>query len=116
MLIRSGSPVKASSVGRKRKSADEDPRPKQCRTWTSYTAYVSSLVTNYCWNSSKDTAFRYLMPKANLQAAMVDHDYVELPFAEYWVDKENEVVLLLSSNPMLNCRYIPAHCTVYHAM
>ena len=83
--------MKVATIGCKRKAEDEDPRPVHFRMWAGYTDHVNSLVTNYCWASSKDIAYRYLMPKADLRAAVLDHDYASIPFTEYWVDEANKV-------------------------
>lgn len=88
-----GSPLKMHTL-RKRKRTndnDDDPRPSKYRKWAGYGQFVNNLTTNYCFHSGKQVAFRYLNPKADLQAAMLEHDYTLLPFAEYWVDASNRV-------------------------
>ena len=58
-----------------------------------YNAFVANSVTNYRSQSGKDLAFRYLIPKADLETAMLDHDYTKLPFAEYSIDRANKVII-----------------------
>ena len=81
-----GSPMKAKTLPGKRKCSLDDPRPPKYRRLTGYADHVRSTVLNYCSKSSKDIAIRYLWEKANIQAAALDHDYLKLPFTEYWVD------------------------------
>jgi len=89
-----GSPVKVKNITEHKKpTADEgnDPRPLKYRNLEGYNAFVANSITNYCYHSGKHLAFRYLVPKADLQAAVFDHDYTKLPFAQYWVDRANHV-------------------------
>ncbi|XP_033739376.1 uncharacterized protein LOC117326767 isoform X1 [Pecten maximus] len=69
----------------------DDPRPERFRGNNGYNSFVRSQVINYCAVSSKDLAFRYLMPKANIQVAARDHDYTTLPMTEHWVDTGTKV-------------------------
>jgi len=89
-----GSPVKVDII-KKRKTGtsgeNDDPRPLKYRNRAGYNAFVTNSITNYCFHSGKDVAFRYLIPKADLQTAMREHDYTHLPFAEHWVDEANQV-------------------------
>jgi len=88
-----GSPVKVSTV-RKRgaaATADDDPRPLKYRCWEGYNDFVNNTVTNYCFHSGSDLAYRYLRPKADLKSALQDHDYMKLPFAKHWIDNANSV-------------------------
>jgi len=91
-----GSPVKMRAINERKRKADtalqdEDPRPLKFQHWAGYTSFVANFVTSYCLKSGKDLAFRYLLPKADLQTAMREHDYTLLPFAEYWIDQANFV-------------------------
>lgn len=51
-----------------------------------YNDFIRHNVTNFCAMTSSDISFRYLYQKADIQAAVKDHDYCSLPFTEYWVD------------------------------
>ncbi|XP_069105993.1 uncharacterized protein [Argopecten irradians] len=75
----------------------DDPRPERYRGNAGYNAFVKTQVINYCAASSKDLAFRYLMPKANIQVAARDHDYSTLPITEHWVDAGNKVLSMEES-------------------
>ncbi|XP_062603717.1 uncharacterized protein LOC134265512 [Saccostrea cucullata] len=86
--------VKAENLPTKRKLAADflsDPRPEKRRNCPGYNDYVQSIVTNYCSQSSNDISFRYMYGKANIQAAVKDHDYCQLPFTEHWVDDSIKV-------------------------
>ena len=84
--------MKVAAIKKRKVTAeDDDPRPLKYRNLGGYNAFVVNSVTNYCFQSGQDLAFRYLIPKADLQTAMLEHDYTKLPFAEYWVDKANFV-------------------------
>ena len=91
-----GSPVKISTILKRRRlptkdaADDDDPRLK-FRKWESYNNYVDTMVTAYCFKTGKDLAHRYLREKADIHSAMLDHDYLELPYGEYWVDAANSV-------------------------
>ena len=51
-----------------------------------YNDFVRNTVINYCSATSKDIAFRYAIQRADLTTAVKDHDYLDKPFTEYWVD------------------------------
>ena len=90
LLIFTGSPVKAESLPYKRKFSDsmlEDPRPFKFINMDSYNDHVRNTLVNYCCTSSIDLALRYNYGKADIQSAGRDHDYLEQPFLEYWVDQ-----------------------------
>lgn len=53
-----------------------------------YTDFVRNTMVNYCANTSEDLALRYIFPRAVLQAAQQDHDYLPFMYTEYWVDQE----------------------------
>ncbi|XP_062598965.1 uncharacterized protein LOC134260414 [Saccostrea cucullata] len=85
----SGSPMKAESLPSKRKFTEsmlEDPRPAKYRNMASYNDYVRSVMINYCSSSSMDIALRYNYSKAYMQAASKDHDYLQNPLLEHWID------------------------------
>ena len=57
---------------RKRIAVDDDlddPRPLKFRNNKGYPDFVLSSVTNYCAETSQNIAFRYLYPKADIQAS-----------------------------------------------
>lgn len=98
-----GSPVKAENIGRlkkhsKKATAEDDPRPPHMRNMPGYQSHVRSLVINYCATTNSDLSFRYLYRRADLQAAVADHDYLALPFTEYWVDEANKVKKYIKNN------------------
>jgi hypothetical protein len=90
-----GSPIKVNNLhlGAKHKIKDDeyDPRPVKFRNWEGYNAHVSNMVSNYCYETKSDLAFRYLMPKADLQSAILDHDYLPAPFTQYWIESALKV-------------------------
>ena len=88
-----GSPVKAENldVASKQHTDLSDPRPAKYRKMEGYNSFVMNQTVNYLYQSENDLAIRFIWPKADLQEAMKDHDYLKLPFAEYWVDSVNAV-------------------------
>jgi len=52
---------------------------------------VNNTVTNYSFHSGSDLAYSYLRAKADPKSALQDHDFMKLPFAEYWIDNVNSV-------------------------
>ncbi|XP_056005265.1 uncharacterized protein LOC125664437 [Ostrea edulis] len=90
----SGSPVKAEDLPRKRNLTDDflnDPRPEHLKGVAGYPDRVRNMVLNHCAETSDNLTYRYLIEKANIQAAVLDHDYLERPFTEYWVQRAVEV-------------------------
>lgn len=75
----SGSPYKLAHDTRMTALAVEDPRPRQYRNRPNYQSEVDNLTTHFCLESGLDIARRRAIPKANLQAAVVDHAYLALP-------------------------------------
>nr|XP_022306019.1 uncharacterized protein LOC111112649 isoform X1 [Crassostrea virginica] len=63
-----------------------DPRPVKYRNNPGFCDRVRNMVFNYCSRSSENLAFRYLYSQANIQLSTKDHDYLALPFTEYWID------------------------------
>ena len=85
----SGSPVKAENVSSERKHLEsilEDPRPPKYRNMAGYNDKVRNSVINFCAHTFMDMAPRYIYPKANIQQASIDHNYLRKPFTEYWID------------------------------
>ena len=75
--IHKGSPVKAEQLGRG--TASYDPRPLAFRNMPSYRDHVFNATINYCAMSQRDISLRYAIPRANLQQAEQDHDYLAEP-------------------------------------
>ena len=48
-------------------------------------------MVNYCSATSMDISLRYIYPKANIQHAVLDHNYLEKSFAENWIDNARTV-------------------------
>lgn len=72
----------------------DDPRPAKYRSVVGYNDYVRNAVVNYLALTGHDIAIRYIYPKADLHAAVQDHDYLYLPFTEYWVEHSVKVCAL----------------------
>ena len=70
-----------------------DPRPQKYRGNSGYNDHVRNIVTNYCASTSADLSFKYMIPRANINHAVLDHDYLDLPFTEYWIDAAQKVCL-----------------------
>lgn len=52
-----------------------------------------NLMVNYCSTTSHDVNLRYMFPKADLAAAVLDHSYLKKPFTQYWVLESLKVIL-----------------------
>ena len=76
-----GSPVRAENLGKG--YSDRDPRPEKYRNMAGYVDFVFNATTNFCFETGLDLTTRYCYPKANLQEAQLDHQYLDRPFAEY---------------------------------
>ncbi|XP_048244174.1 uncharacterized protein LOC124137475 [Haliotis rufescens] len=57
------------------------------RNSASYRDHVRNITINYCSSASKDITIRYLFERASLSSAVRDHDYLDKPFTEYWVER-----------------------------
>ncbi|XP_061184370.1 uncharacterized protein LOC133192371 [Saccostrea echinata] len=89
-----GSPVKAEELPMKRGLTEdifEDPRPVKYRNSTGFPDRTRNLVFNYCSMTSENLTYRYLHSKADMQTATLDHDYLEKPITEYWIDSALQV-------------------------
>ncbi|XP_013391521.1 uncharacterized protein LOC106159688 [Lingula anatina] len=86
-----GSPKKAHDIGGSADHRFQDPRPAKYRNKAGYNDYVRNLTFHFTSVSRIDVATRYAYPKANLQAAVMDHDYCQVPWTEYIVDRGNDV-------------------------
>ena len=69
----------------------DDPRPNKRRNMVGYNDFVRSQTINFSNEEGKLLACRFLWPQADIRAAMKDHDYLNLPFVEHWVDYSNKV-------------------------
>ncbi|KAK6181859.1 hypothetical protein SNE40_009637 [Patella caerulea] len=69
----------------------EDPRALKYKKVAGYEDHVRNCTINYCSNFTRDITLRFLFPKADLQAAVLDHDYLDQHFTEYWVDNSVRV-------------------------
>ncbi|XP_061169682.1 uncharacterized protein LOC133179018 [Saccostrea echinata] len=86
-----GSPIKAEDMPCRYNPDLSDPRPQKYRGIAGHNDYVSNIVTNYCALMSADLSFKYMKPKAFIKFAVLDHDYLDLPFTEYWTDAAQNV-------------------------
>jgi len=78
-----GSPVKAENIGKGLTKLDDDPRPKIFRNRPSFKDDVKNKTINFVHQSGFDISMRYAFSKANLCAAVQDHDYLSRPFTEF---------------------------------
>jgi hypothetical protein len=83
-LHRGGGAVRAEDLGPGVKN-DNDPRPERFRNMAGYTDHVFSATVNYAYESGVrvNVSWRYAFPKADLQSAVQDHDYLEKPYVQY---------------------------------
>lgn len=79
--LHSRDPVLAEELGRGARD-DDDPRPPEFRNRPSYVDELHMATINYSYASGVDVSWRYAIPKADLQTAMKDHDYLDVPFCE----------------------------------
>uniref|UniRef100_T1JBV9 SAP domain-containing protein n=1 Tax=Strigamia maritima TaxID=126957 RepID=T1JBV9_STRMM len=85
-LYFTGLPKKAQDVPGTNSIDLSDPRPEKYRNLPGTNDHFRNLTINFCNKSGMDMSFRYLFPKADLQTALLDHDYLTKPFVEYWID------------------------------
>jgi len=78
-----GSPVRAEKLGKKLSELDDDPRPLHLRNRASFNDEVLMKVVNFTYTSNSNIAMRYLIPKANIDAASLDHSYLAKDFRTY---------------------------------
>ena len=74
-----------------------DPRPLHLRNRPDRQNQMCNLVTNFVAHTGKNMAARYAIPKADIQVAAQDHDYLDAPFTEHLVKNYVEVRLRNSS-------------------
>ena len=72
---------------------DDDPRPHKYRKRPSYQDEVNNKTVNFTYKSGIDITWRYTFRKADLRAAMMDHDYLPKPFGFYQVKQSNMVTI-----------------------
>lgn len=92
--LHTDSPVKIETFKKPRNSTSSilcDIRPSQFRKRPGYRDFVRNSVINYVSATHDDVTIRYLYSKADLQAASHDHDYLEVPYLEYAIDRTNEI-------------------------
>ncbi|XP_050388704.1 uncharacterized protein LOC126807882 [Patella vulgata] len=94
-----GSPVKSENFPASKQPCLDDPRPSAHRNKPGFEADVRNRVYNYCSTEQTDLTVKFLYPKADILTAVKDHDYLMLPFTQYWVDsyfqiKEAEAIKL----------------------
>ena len=78
-----GRPVPAEHIGKGIKEDEGDPRPVEFRNRPAYQSDVFNATVNFCNVSGQDVSMRYAFGKANIQQAMLDHDYLNFRFARY---------------------------------
>lgn len=81
--VHKGSPVKSFNLGKKTCVEACDPRPEHLRNRACYSAEVLMKTVNFAHQSGLDLSLRYAFPKADIQTASHDHDYLMKPFTEY---------------------------------
>nr|XP_018672111.1 uncharacterized protein LOC108950584 [Ciona intestinalis] len=87
----------------------DDPRREEHRNMEGYQDHVRRCVVQYCASTSKSITLRYLYNTACLITAQMDHDYLSLPFVEYWADRQtitNEQALAIeqATKAQHNCK------------
>lgn len=92
-----GTPQKAESLPGRKCSAVFDPRPQK-QNHVDKNMKLHSLMVNYVYDTNHDLSLRYVFPRADLQTAANDHDYLERPFTEFWVINRNKVGITNHTN------------------
>lgn len=72
---------------------DDDPRPLKYRKIDGKKERIYSLMVNYAHSCNHDINLRYMFPRADLQVAANDHDYLTAPFTQLWILNSIEVLL-----------------------
>lgn len=83
--------VSSQDLPSKFKACLEDPRKPEDRNVEGYNDMIRSNVIAYTYSTGKSVALRYLFEGADMVAAQLDHDYLEVPFLELWIEKSLEV-------------------------
>jgi hypothetical protein len=92
-----GTPQKAESLPGLHCSTIYDPHPQR-DSRVDKNLKLQALMVNYVYETKHDVNLRYIFPKANLQVAVQDHDYLERPFTEFWVIERNKVGYFLENH------------------
>lgn len=50
-----------------------------------------SKILGYCSTTNRDISLRSLFDRANMSAAVMDHDYCKKNYVEYWIDRAVQV-------------------------
>lgn len=101
MIIFSGPPVPIEKIAEeygRNMEANDDPRPDKYKNMHGYQDHVRREVLGYCTSKGAAITLRYLFEGADLFAAQKDHDYLALPFVEYWIDKMLKVSWIKNSS------------------
>jgi hypothetical protein len=61
----------------------DDPRPLHLRNNAASMDYVKNATVNFACQSGMDVTWQYAFPRANIQVAMKDHDYLARPFCHF---------------------------------
>lgn len=76
-----------------------------------FVEYSSGKINQYCSSTGRRVSFSYLLPRADLRNAMIDHQYLNRPFVEYWVDRALQVGRQKVYS-IAYIIYIPNHCCI----
>ena len=79
-----GSPIKSQALGGLTEY-DEDPRPKKFKELPEENrlSRLANATVNFSHLSGANPSCRYMFPRANLQAAVSDHCYLDKPYTAY---------------------------------
>ena len=81
-IAHAGAPVQAENI-HPGASEDDDPRPLKYRNRETFTDELFMTIVNYTAKSSSDISWRYMIPRADLESAQIDHDYLKDPYCQY---------------------------------
>ena len=90
-----GSPLKANSIKLKSNPTDKsilqqvdyDPRPEKFRNREGYAAFATNIMLNF--QTSEPMPILQTIPPANIKALCHDHDYMDLPPEDQFLEKNN---------------------------
>lgn len=77
--------MKSSAVKQRKRKSNDDPRPMKYRMMSGKRDRIYGLMVNYTSTYHHDINLRYMFPRADLQIATLDHDYLSVPFTHLWV-------------------------------
>lgn len=102
--------MKMETIPGKHHAQTDDPRSLEYRNLVGYESHVRNEVTNYCTTFRRNLTYRYMVPKGDWQLISHDHDYLQRPLTEHFVDTAVQVqkilYLLLSKLLCYNLEYI----------